>query len=113
LVVSTAPDLLKLIGTVYYDPIFPLAQVTTDVETAVKAYLNNLPFNGVFKINSLIDEVQKVTGIVDFKISTIQGKYGAVPYATILRIYTAQAGYLAIDPAFSLATNLTYSASQV
>jgi hypothetical protein len=113
LVVSTAPDLLKLIGTIYYDPIHDLTQVTLNVEAAITTYLNNLPFNGVFKITSLIDAVQAVTGVVDFTIGTIQGKYGAVPYVTINRTYTAQAGYLKIDPAFPLSTNLTYSASQV
>ena len=52
-VISDTADLLKLIGTVYYDPIIPLTTVIADVEAAIVAYIRNLPFNGVFKINSL------------------------------------------------------------
>lgn len=113
LVVSTPADLLKLLGTIYYDPIYPLATIESNVEAAIASYLNNLPFNGVFKINALIDAVQLVEGVVDFTTQSVESKYGVVPYAPILRTYVAQAGYLQVDPANPLTSTLTYSPSTV
>lgn len=113
LVISTLPDLLKLLGTVYYDPIHELTTVTANVEAAIENYLNNLPFNGVFRINSLIDAIQAVEGVVDFAAQSVEAKYGNLAYSTVARTYIAQAGYLQIDAASPLSTTLTYSASTI
>lgn len=110
-IVSTAPDLLKFIGTVFYDPNIPLSTVQQNVETAIDSYLKNLPFNGVFKINALIDVIQMVEGVTDVTISSVEAKYGALPYSIITRTYTAQAGYIDIDPNNPLSSTLSYSAS--
>lgn len=107
-IVSSAPDLLKLIARIYFDPILDEAVVRQNVEAAIDAYIKNLPFNGVFKINALIDAVQAVKGVTDMEMDTIEAKYGALAYAAVQRTYIAQAGYLDIDPAFDLTNNLTY-----
>lgn len=110
-IVSTAPDLLKFVGTIFYDPIIPLLTVQQNVEAAIDLYLKNLPFNGVFKINSLEDVIQEVEGVTDITVGSVEAKYGALAYSSITRTYTAQAGYIDIDPLNPLSTTLNYSAS--
>lgn len=110
-IVSTPPDLLKFVGTIFYDPNVPLSTVQQNVETAIDLYLKNLPFNGVFKINALIDIIQAVEGVTDVTVGSIEAKYGALPYSVITRTYTAQAGYIDIDPLNPLTNTLSYSAS--
>lgn len=110
-IVSSAPDLLKFVGTIFFDPIIPITTVQQNVEKAIDSYLKNLPFNGVFKINALIDVIQEVEGVTDVQDTSIEAKYGVLPYVSINRTYTAQAGYLDIDPAFPLSSTLTYSSS--
>lgn len=110
-IVSTPPDLLKFLGTIFYDPTIPLSTVQQNVETAIDLYLKNLPFNGVFKINALIDVIQAVQGVTDVTVGSIEAKYGALAYSPITRTYTAQAGYISIDPASPLSATLVYSPS--
>lgn len=110
-IVSTAPDLLKFLGTIFYDPTIPLSTVQQNVETAIDLYLKNLPFNGVFKINALIDVIQAVQGVTDVTVGSIEAKYGALTYSPITRTYTAQAGYISIDPSNPLSATLVYSPS--
>jgi len=73
--------------------------------------LKNIPFNGVFKINSLIDVIQAVQGVTDVTVGSIEAKYGALAYSPIVRTYTAQAGYIDIDPISPLSNTLNYSPS--
>lgn len=110
-IISTAPDLLKFLGTVFYDPSIPLSIIQQNVEEAIDLYLKNLPFNGVFKINSLIDVIQAIEGVTDVTVDSIQAKYGALAYNLITRTYTAQAGYIDIDPVSPLSNTLNYIAS--
>lgn len=109
--ISDVADLLKIVGEVFYDPLFPLPTLKTNVEQAVTNYIKNLPFNGVFKVNSLIDAVQEVQGVTDFVPSAVEAKYGALPYTNVTRTYIANAGYLGIDSAFPLSSALTYTPS--
>lgn len=112
-VVSSDPDLMKVTGTVYYDPIFDPAVVQANVEIAIDNYLKNLPFDGTFKINSLIDSVQTVEGVKDFTADTIEAKYGALSYAVVQRTYISNAGYLRVDGVFPLSSTITYTPSTV
>ena len=58
--------------------------------------------------NALIDAVQATEGVRDIDINTLEGKPNAGVYVPIDREYDTSAGYIKIDPAFDLATNLTY-----
>lgn len=109
--ISTVADLIKIYGQVYYSPELVLSNVQTLVEAAINTYLKSLPFNGVFSLTALQDAVQRVPGIVDFRLDTVATKYAAFPYVNVTRNYTAYAGYLGIDASFPLATTLTYNAS--
>ena len=48
---------------IWYDPLLQANAVKTDCEAAMKAYLQNLPFNGEFSIMALTDSLQAVKGV--------------------------------------------------
>ena len=117
-VISRVADLLKVTADVYYDPLVLDAtgqRLDTPgsypVEDAINGYIQNLPFNGVFSLTELQDEIQKAVGVVDPRLTTVEAKYGATPYVSIDRVYTADAGHMVIDPLFPLNTTLNYIAS--
>lgn len=109
-IISQATDLLKLIANVYYSPLFDLTTVRTNVEIAINNYLKNLPFDGQVRISALTDSIQAVEGVSDVLITTIQAKATAGSYANVTRVYNTVAGYIQIDSAFPLSTNLTFIA---
>ena len=43
------------------------------VDEAVKNYLRNLPFNGILRRTALVDAIQAVPGVVDVRITALQG----------------------------------------
>ena len=43
------------------------------VEAAVKAYLRNLPFNGILRRSAMEDAIQQVEGVVDVKLASLSG----------------------------------------
>jgi hypothetical protein len=58
------------------------------------------------------DSIQAVEGVSNVVINTCQAKYGSLAYSNILlsteQSYQSNAGYLTIDPAYPLATSITY-----
>jgi hypothetical protein len=107
--VSYSADLLKIYGTIKYNPLVDVAQVQTDVQQAINSYIKGLPFNGRFNITQLIDNVQAVTGVDDFTSVQVSTKYGALAYQAVSDEYQTYAGYAQIDPAFLLVDTLTYT----
>lgn len=95
------PDDLKAKLRVYYD-----AQVITNagaridgsdnepVQNALKTYLKNLPFNGVFVPMLAIDALQKVEGVVIVKDDYWQSKFGGFDFTGIDVELNPDAGYL-------------------
>lgn len=114
-VVSASPDLLKLEYKVYYDPLVLAADgtllsdgTTKPAEDAINNFICNLPFNGQFKLSAIDDALQAAIGVSDVSRQLAQAKYGVLAYAAINDYYYPNAGYLTIDPAYPLATNITY-----
>lgn len=114
-VISRTPDLLKVGVKVYYDPLVlkPNGESLTapgifPVEDAINSYLTTLDFGGLFRLNSLTDALQGVTGIIDPILQLSEARFGALPYATIVESYLSDAGYMIIDPAFPLNTSIIY-----
>jgi hypothetical protein len=107
-VVSYPADSLKLVYTIYYDPILPVATVKATVELIISNFLKNLPFNGRLKITSLTDALQLGDGIIDPVFTSAEARYGALPYAAFTAEYNSNAGYMQIDPAFPLSTTINY-----
>lgn len=102
-ITSTVADSLKLSLRIRYNALVlngaggRIDGVTaTPVQTAVKTFLKNLPFNGVFSVAKLEDAVQAVEGVQDVAIDLVQTKYGLLPFASVDIDYTPDAGYLRI-----------------
>lgn len=101
LITSAVADSLKLTMQVYYNPLVLNASgsrldgvTSTPVLDAVKAYLKNLPFNGVFVTEYLVDALQQVDGVIIPHIMLASARYGALPYSTFAVKYTPDSGYL-------------------
>lgn len=109
LITSDVADSLKLNLQVYYNPLVLNANGErldgtnpTPVQNAVKNYLKNLPFNGVFVTEYLTDVLQKVDGVVIPHVLDANAQYGALPYSSFVVKYTPDAGYLRIYNAADL-----------
>jgi hypothetical protein len=115
-ITSDDPDILQLSLGVYYDPLILDSSgarldgtSSTPVKDAVKAFLENLPFNGLFVLNYLIAALQAVEGVRIGHVSTAQAKYGSLPFAAIPVEYLPDAGYMVLDETYFDA-NVTYTA---
>ncbi|MCX8018944.1 MAG: hypothetical protein N2747_00450 [Chitinophagaceae bacterium] len=75
------------------------------VKKAIKNYLSNLPFNGIFSIQKLSDALQKVEGVEDFEILLCRARYGVMPFQDVDVQYQPDAGYMTI---FDDDFNITY-----
>ena len=103
LITSAAADSLKGVLDVYYNPLVINSVggrndgVSSDpVRDAIKTYLKNLPFNGVFLLQNLVDVLQLVDGVEVIDIKEMQATYGALPYTAFRVQYIPDAGYLRI-----------------
>jgi hypothetical protein len=113
---SGAGDNLQVKMIVYYDPLVltydgKRIDGTNDHPTldALKAFLTQLPFNGLFVRNSMVDYVQTVDGVRIVTPTVVQANYGATPYVDIPTEYKPDAGYLVLDETYFNA-NVTYVA---
>lgn len=114
LIVSQNPDLLKTALSIYYNPIIPLATIKANVEAAINNYVNNLPFDGIFRRTKLIDAIQAIEGIEDVKIDICEASvsYTTNPSFTPIDVfYESIAGYMNIDSNYPLSSNLNYIAN--
>lgn len=106
-------DYIRITAEIYFDAVITEATVQTNVEAAIKAYVEGLPFNGEFLISKLEDAIQAVTGVNDVVISLVETKQEpADTYFTISRAYVPQYGYFRFDatPGSTLADTITYVA---
>lgn len=103
-ITSTDPDNLRLVLRVKFNPLVLNATGAridgtdpTPVPKAIRAYLGNIDFNGLFSTQKLEKEILAVDGVTDMKIDGIQKKYGALPYSTVDIDFVPDSGYLIID----------------
>lgn len=113
-ITSGNPDMLRLQLTIYYDPLVLDATgaridgtSTYPVKDAVKAFLEALPFNGLFVINNLIKALQAIEGVVIGVVVYAAATYAALPYTPVTVEYAPDAGYMVADETYLLA-NATY-----
>jgi hypothetical protein len=109
IILTTGPaDSLKMKLYIKYNPLVlnALGQRIdgTDnepVQNAVKTYLKNLPFNGRFELDKLVNELQAVEGADAAYVVEATARYGVLPYAGFANyLYIPDAGYLRLyDPA--------------
>ena len=115
-ITSDVPDTLQLGLTIYYDPLILDSSGrrldgtnSTPVKDAVKAFLDTLPFNGLFVLNFLIIAVQTVEGVRIAEVVTAQAKYGSLSYMPVPVEYLPDAGYMVLDETY-FGSNITYAA---
>jgi len=113
--INSLPNLLKLQAIIYYDPLYiagngaSLQTGTRQVDQAIEAYLQELPFDGRLQNNDLIAAMRKVAGVRDVALTTIAHQFADNDYANIITSHIAESGYFAIDTAYPLADNLIYT----
>ena len=103
-IVSTHPDLIKLsLQVEVNDELIDRNGYSTadpsvsPVQEAIKKYFNNLPFDGVFYLSKLEDQIQAVGGVIDVNIVAAHQKSGDSNYEVITRKHESKAGYLSLD----------------
>jgi hypothetical protein len=105
---SGVADNLHLLVVVYYDPLVLDGTgarldgtAATPVKDAVNAFLKNLPFNGVFGLNKLLEYVEAtVEGVKIFEVVAAEANYASTPYVPITTTYVPDAGYMALDDVY-------------
>lgn len=100
---SLDADKLYLGATIYYNGQY--ASVISDtVITAINNYLANTPFDGTFKLTSLVDAIQSVSGVTDVILNNVairpdtdviaDSTYLVQSNTTIIPTYQLTAGYV-------------------
>ena len=92
-------------------PTIPLSTVWDAVEEAIETYITNLPFDSVFRVIKLVDEVQKMKGVVDFYVTSMQAAPDGQTFTPFQQECRAFAGHMRIDPATPLLGSITYQAA--
>ena len=100
--------------TIYYDPL-QLDNTgarldgteATPVKDAINAFLDSIPFNGRFVLNSFIAAMQAVPGVVVADEVSVQAYYAGVAPVVITTWYTPDAGFMALDLGY-FNLNVTY-----
>ena len=100
-VVSRSPDKITIRARIYYDPIY-FEGLSTNVDSAISAFLKNLPFNGLITRNYLEDSIQAVPGVVQVVLLETRGrKAGEAPLSSqsivFIRQYKTYAGCCIYD----------------
>jgi hypothetical protein len=102
-ITTSVADNLKNDITIIYNPLVLNASGEringTDplpVQNAIRSFLKNLPFNGVFSIQKLEAKLLEIDGVTDLKINSISARYGLLPFANVNISYTPDSGYLRI-----------------
>jgi hypothetical protein len=99
-IISIQPDEIELTDiTVYHDGVKTDDEIRSAVESAMDNYLVNLPFNGVFYIESFRDAIQAVDNIVDVyivRLDRTEYSSGSGVSTQIVRKATLDAGYAII-----------------
>ena len=97
-VISTKGDFINLDITVHYNPMLlnengEDTQGNKPVEQAVKQYIENLPFNGEYRNNDLLNAVLKAQGVVMASINSAKQSLDGTHYTAINAYTTPYAGY--------------------
>lgn len=111
--VSGAGDFIRIEASVYFDAIFTEATVRDNVEMAIQAYIEGLPFNGEMLLSKLVDAVQAVEGVNDITLEKVETKANAGDaYDEIDRNHVPLYGYYQFDDTFgnSIGETVTYIA---
>ena len=101
--VSEEAERLRLELTVYYNPLVLRADGSRidnsadfPVNDTIRAYLKNIQFNGTVILSRMIDELQRIDGIVIPHLVVAQYAYGVLDWVTFDVYYRPFSGYIRI-----------------
>ncbi len=101
---SDNPEQLRLVLKVYYNPLVLRSDgsrvdgtETEPVKNAIRGYLQEIEFNGVFVVAHLVDRLQKVEGVVVPHIKTAQHKFGNTKWLDVDAMFQPMTGYTRIS----------------
>lgn len=98
LVVNLLSDKLKLALNVYINPLSDFLAVRELINTAINNYINNLPFNGVFILNNLINQIQLINEVINANPIGCKFSSATQPVPTQISLqYQSVSGYIEID----------------
>lgn len=109
---SNAADKLKLVLTIYYDPIATLTSVQSEVYAKINSYLTSIPFDGLIYVEKIQDAIQSVASVNSVEITSASADTGS-GHIGFPRYYQTYSGYAVIDSAFPLSSTLTFVASNI
>lgn len=112
MVLTADPDRLRIYGTVIYNPTVSLFIVRQNVKVAIDNYLSSLEFGGAMRRSDLMEAILAANGVVDVQLGTVEARTQG-PWNGITRIYTTYAGYMVLDPAYSINTTLSWQAGNL
>ena len=102
-VTSEQGDYLRLSLDVYYNPLLLTAtgqsksDGTYPVEDAIKNYIEQLPFNGEYRNNALVDAIQATKGVTMVQLHSAAQSVDNVTYNPVAAFCTPFAGYFEYD----------------
>ncbi|WP_346237773.1 hypothetical protein ABDK00_001685 [Niabella insulamsoli] len=98
---SNSPDRIKMTWKIFYDPLVlddsgnRLDGTANDVvKNAIKDYLKQISFNGVYAIQKHEDYVQELEGVVLCPVTLAQSAYGSFEFTNINELIIPRAGYM-------------------
>jgi hypothetical protein len=103
-VINSPADDLRLVMDIYYDPLTLDnsgkrldGSNNTPVQNAIRDYISNLSFNGLYVNQSLVDKLQAVPGVEIAELKEASSRYGTqVNYSPINARSIPYAGYYRI-----------------
>jgi hypothetical protein len=104
-IINDPADQIRLIIDIYYDPLVLDSEgkrldgtSETPVQNTIRNYLNNLPFNGTYANQSLVDVLQQTPGVDTAEIKSASSRYGAyAEWTEINAREIAHSGYYAVS----------------
>lgn len=102
-VVNEPASQLKLRLDIYYNPMVMSSSGVNlrtgehDVDNTIKAYIENLPFNGEYRNAALIDALQKVDGVIIPELVSAAQSYDGDNFQNIAAKAQPYSGYYAYD----------------
>lgn len=96
-IISQPSDKLLLNIKIYYQGTLDDASLTNLVKEGIKNYIKNLDFDGLFYLSRMIDELQKIAGMVDVVVVSSQAKTYVGSYQSFVKDYSPESGWLEID----------------
>ncbi len=100
---SVDADVLTLDMIIYYDPMVldsngcSVSDGSPVVEDAIKNYIQNLPFDGVYSHMALVDALQQVEGIKIAEVESGTVTYGGVSDTPFSAKYQPYSGYMTLN----------------